>query len=155
GEGSRFFHGDADGRSFYLPPNSAANAAFLTVLRSLLVQDWDADDDGRPETLHLLRGAPGRWLKDGAVLEVGRAPTAFGAVSFRGQQGRERGDVLRPAAPPRRRPERFTARLPLPPGWKVASATCGDAELRLGPGGEVDLPARAERFAVRFRVEPV
>ncbi len=47
GEGSRFLHGDRWGRSFYLPPNSASNATFLTILRYLLVQDWDLDDDGR------------------------------------------------------------------------------------------------------------
>jgi hypothetical protein len=41
GEGSRFLHGDANGRSFYLPPNSSSNAAWLVTLRSLLVQDWD------------------------------------------------------------------------------------------------------------------
>src|SRR5207249_2412271 len=74
GEGSRSFHGDRWGRSFYLPPNSASNAMFLATLRYLLIQDWDLDDDGRPETLRLLFGAPGRWLRDGAVLEVGRAP---------------------------------------------------------------------------------
>ena len=59
GEGSRFLDGDRWGRSFYLPPNSASNAMFLLTLRGLLVQDWDLDDDGRPETLRLLYGAPG------------------------------------------------------------------------------------------------
>ena len=46
GEGSRFFHGDRLGRSFYLPPNSAANATFLTTLRYLLIQDWE-DEAGQ------------------------------------------------------------------------------------------------------------
>lgn len=154
GEGSRFFHGDRDGRSFYLPPNSAANAAFLTVLRYLLVQDWDRDDDGRAETLHLLRGAPGRWLKDGAVLEVNGAPTEFGDVSFRVESRLQRGEVLLTVDPPQRRPERFTARLPLPTGWKVTAAKAGEVELKLGPGAEVELPGR-ERVAVRFRVEAI
>src|SRR5919201_1543007 len=80
GEGSRFFHGDRLGRSMYLPPNSASNAMFLTTLRYLLIQDWD--DDGRPATLRLLYGAPGRWLQDGSVLKVERAPSLFGEVSF-------------------------------------------------------------------------
>ena len=48
GEGSQFLNGDARGRSFYLPPNSASNATVLTTLRYLLIQDWDLDDDGRP-----------------------------------------------------------------------------------------------------------
>ena len=37
GEGSRFFHGDRWGRSFYLPPNSASSTMFLPTLRDLLV----------------------------------------------------------------------------------------------------------------------
>src|SRR5207247_187083 len=82
GEGSRFFHGDRFGRSFYLPPNSASNATFLTTLRYLLVQDWDLNDDGKPDTLRLLYGIPGRWLKDGAKLSLERAPTMFGPMSL-------------------------------------------------------------------------
>ena len=39
GEGSRFFHGDKHGRSFYLPPNTASNATFLTTLRYLLIHE--------------------------------------------------------------------------------------------------------------------
>src|SRR5262249_28062748 len=81
-DGTRFLHGDAQGRSMYLPPNSASNAMFLTTLRYLLIQDWE-DDDGRPDVLRLLYGAPGRWLKDGAVLRVDGAPTRFGPVAFR------------------------------------------------------------------------
>src|SRR5207247_10791392 len=65
GEGSRFLHGDQHGRSFYLPPNSASNATFLTTLRHLLVQDWDLDDDGTPETLRLCDAIPPRWLDNG------------------------------------------------------------------------------------------
>src|SRR5262249_1025890 len=130
------------------------NATFLTVLRYLLIQDWDLDDDGRPETLRLLRGAPGRWLTDGAVLEVEGAPTAFGDVSFRVESRLERGEGLLNVDPPRRRPEHFTARPPLPPGWKVTSAKAGDAELPLD-GGEVELPKGTGRFTVRFGVERV
>src|SRR5262249_54822730 len=78
GEGSRFFHGDQFGRTFYLPPNSTSNAMFLMTLRYLLIQDWDLDDDGRPDTLRLLYGVPARWLKDGAAIQVERAPTMFG-----------------------------------------------------------------------------
>ncbi len=153
GEGSRFPAVDRFGRSFYLPPNSAANAAFLTTLRYLLIQDWDRDDDGRPDTLRLLYGAPGRWLKDGAVLSVGRAPSAFGEVSFRVESALSRGEVRVTVDPPPRRPDHFRVRLPLPPGWKVVSAQVGDDALALGAGGEADLPARGGHLAVRFRVE--
>ena len=75
GEGSRFLHGDKHGRSFYLPPNSASNATFLTTLRYLLIQDWDLDDDGKPETLRLLDAIPPRWITDAKILYVGNAPT--------------------------------------------------------------------------------
>jgi hypothetical protein len=40
-------------RMFYCPPNSAANAHFLSMPRCLLVQDWDLNDDGKPDTLRL------------------------------------------------------------------------------------------------------
>ena len=74
GEGSRFLHGDKHGRSFYLPPNSASNATFLTTLRYLLVQDWDLDDDGKPETLRLFDAIPPRWITDEKILFVQNAP---------------------------------------------------------------------------------
>src|SRR5207302_7541479 len=93
GEGSRFLHGDRFGRSMYLPPNSASNAMFLTTLRYLLVQDWDADD-GRPGVLRLLYGVPSRWLRDGATVRMERAPTTFGHISFRVESKLSQGEVL-------------------------------------------------------------
>ncbi len=152
GEGSRFLHGDKQGRSFYLPPNSASNAAFLTVLRYLLVQDWDLDGDGRPETLRLLYGAPGRWLRDGAVLKVGRAPTAFGEVSLRAESRLGRGEVLVTVEPPPRRPEKLLLRPALPEGWKVVAAQAGDSTLSLAPDGAVDLSSHRKPVTIRFEV---
>jgi hypothetical protein len=151
-EGTRFLHGDRHGRSMYLPPNSASNAMFLTTLRYLLIQDWDGDD-GRPETLRLLYGAPGRWLKDGAQIKVERAPTQFGEVSFRVESKLSRGEVLVHLDAPPRRPAKWLLRLPLPSGWQVVSATVGDAEQKLGKDGAVDLSGREGKFTVRFRVE--
>jgi hypothetical protein len=152
GEGSRFLHGDRRGRSFYLPPNSASNAAFLTVLRYLLVQDWDLDGDGRPETLRLLYSAPGRWLRDGAVLKAERAPTAFGEVSLRAESRLARGAVLVTVEPPPRRPEKLLLRPALPEGWKVVTAQAGGAKLIVGPDGAVDLSSHGRPVTVRFEV---
>ncbi len=152
GEGSRFLHGDRQGRSFYLPPNSASNAAFLTVLRYLLVQDWDLNDDGRPETLRLLYGAPGRWLRAGTVLKVERAPTAFGEVSLRAESRLSRGEVVVTVEPPPRRPEKLLLRPPLPEGWKVVAAQIGGAKLALAPDGAVDLSSHRGAVTVRFAV---
>jgi hypothetical protein len=153
GEGSRFLHGDRFGRSFYLPPNSASNAMFLTTLRYLLVQDWDTDDDGRPDTLRLLYGAPRRWLEDGRVLTMERAPTVFGAVSLRAESRLGRGEVAVTVTPPPRRPEHFLLRVPLPAGWKAVSAEAAEKRLPLAGDGSVVLPPDSGRLTVRFRVE--
>ena len=84
GEGCTLAPVDDGGRFFYCPPNSAGNAHFLSMLRNLLVQDWDLDDDGEPETLRLLFGTSRRWLEDGKQIDVERMPTAFGRVSMCG-----------------------------------------------------------------------
>jgi hypothetical protein len=152
-EGSRFFHGDRHGRSFYLPPNSASNAMFLTTLRYLLIQDWDANDDGRPDTLRLLYGAPERWLRDGAVLEVESAPTMFGPVSLRVESRLSRGEVLATLVAPPHRPDHFQLRLPLPAGWKTSAAESSGTSLPLAAGGVVDLRTYRDRFTLRFRAE--
>ena len=73
-EGNTLAPVDDGGRFFYCPPNSAGNAHFLSMLRNLLVQDWDLDDDGEPETLRLLFGTSRRWLEDGKA-DRGRAGT--------------------------------------------------------------------------------
>ena len=134
GEGSRFLHGDRCGRSFYLPPNSASNATVLTTLRYLLVQDWDLDDDGRPETLRLLYGAPGRWLADGAVLEMTRAPSAFGQLSFRAESRLAAGAVTLTIDAPPRRPDAWLVRLPLPPGGRPPGPRSAVPTCRLARG---------------------
>jgi hypothetical protein len=152
-EGTRFLHGDRFGRSMYLPPNSASNAMFLTTLRYLLIQDWDLDDDGKPDTLRLLYGAPGAWFRDGAVVNVERAPTAFGEVSFRVESRLRRGEVLLEMEAPVRRPDTWLVRLPLPPGWRVTAARLGKTAVALGKDGAVDLSSQTGRFSLRFKVE--
>ena len=86
---------DATLANLYLPPNTASNATFLTTLRYLLIQDWDLDDDGRPETLRLCDAIPPRWLKDGAVIFVDKAPSAFGEVSLRAESRLKDGESIR------------------------------------------------------------
>jgi hypothetical protein len=152
-EGSRFFHGDRHGRSFYLPPNSASNAMLLTTLRYLLIQDWDTDDDGQPDTLRLLYGAPECWLRDGAVLEVESTPTMFGPVSLHVESRMSRGEVLATLVPPPHRPDHFQLRLPLPAGWKTTAAASGGTPLPLAAGRVVDLRTYRVRFTQRFRAE--
>jgi hypothetical protein len=153
GEGSRFLHGDKDGRSFYLPPNSASNATFLTALRYLLIQDWDLDDDGRPETLRLLDAIPPRWLKDGAVIDVQKAPSAFGEVSVRVESRLKDGVVTVTTQAPSRPVGKWLLRLPDPPGYRITGVKIGDVGLKRDADGRVDLTGRTGKFEARFTVE--
>jgi hypothetical protein len=155
GEGSRFFHGDKHGRSFYLPPNSASNATFLTTLRYLLIQDWDLDDDGRPETLRLLDTIPARWLNDGAVLSVEKAPSAFGEVAFRVESKVKQGEVVLEVQTPQRPVSKWTLRLPDPPGYTISGVKVGGDELKRDGDGRVDLTGRTGKFRVTYSVKPV
>jgi hypothetical protein len=153
GEGSRFLHGDCFGRSFYLPPNSASNAMFLETLRYLLIQDWDLDDDGRPETLRLLYGAPSRWLADGCALSVERAPSAFGEISFRIESRLSQGEVLAALEPLVRSPARCMLRLPLPEGWRVTEARDAEGETyALASDGALTITAFKRPLSIRFAV---
>ena len=152
GEGSKFFHGDARGRSFYLPPNSAANAMFLETLRYLMIQDWQ-DEAGRPHELRLLYGVPGRWLDNGKSIKFEKAPTLFGPMSVRTESRLSQGEVLVSIDAPPRPPGKWTLRLPLPPGWHVKSAAIGDQPALLGNTGVVDLTGKTGSIQVRFAVE--
>ncbi|HKB02950.1 MAG TPA: hypothetical protein VKD90_12065 [Gemmataceae bacterium] len=153
GEGSRFLHGDKDGRSFYLPPNSAANATFLTTLRYLLIQDWDLDDDGRPETLRLLDAIPPRWLKDGSVIDLQKAPSAFGEVSVRVESKLKNGVVSVTTQAPVRPVKKWQLRLPDPPAHRITRVWAGEGEIRRDADGRVDLTGRTGPVVVRFEVE--
>src|SRR6185312_7832805 len=73
GESSGIVPLDEFGRQMGLPPNSAANAHFLLMLRYMLVQDYDTNDDGRADTLRLCFATPRRWLEDGKEIVVERA----------------------------------------------------------------------------------
>ncbi len=152
GEGSKFFHGDAKGRSFYLPPNSTANAMFLETLRYLLIQDWQ-DESGKPQELRLLYGAPGRWFADGTKVKFERAPTLFGPVSLRTESRLSQGQVLVEVDAPPRPAAKWTLRVPLPPGWRVKSATVGGQPATFRDGGVVDLTGKMGTFSVRYVVE--
>lgn len=154
GEGSRFLHGDAHGRSFYLPPNTAGNATFLTTLRYLLIQDWDVDDDGKPETLRLCDAIPPRWLKDGAVIAVGNAPSAFGEVSLRVESRLADGEVVAKLTAPPRPVGKWTLRLPDPQGYAITGVQVGADQLMRDADGRVDLTRRTGSFEVRFAVAP-
>lgn len=135
---------DEGGRFFYCPPNTSANGQWLSVLRNILVQDWDTGEDGRPDTLRLAFGTPKRWLEDGKTIKVERAPTAFGPVSYQIESHLSKGHVNAVVQlPPRRLAPMvdilFRARVP--DGWHVngAKTKSGSMTMRSQQTGTVDL----------------
>jgi hypothetical protein len=155
GEASKFEHGDLCGRSFYLPPNSTSNASWMSLLRRLLVQDWDLDEDSKPDALRLLYGAPRRWLADGKEIRIDKAPTMFGEVSCRVESHLSEGFVDVYVTPPPRPPKIFTLRIPLPAGWQAAGVQVDGADRPLENGDAVSLAGDAKATKVRFRVNLV
>ena len=152
GEGTSLDPLDKHGRPMYLPPCTAGNAFFLWTLRYLLVQDWDTDDDGRPDTLRLLYAVPRRWLRDGAVIRFERAPTAFGNLSLETESKLSQGELLVRIALPPRRPKRTLLRARVPEGWKAVSANVGGTPLTVDESGVVDLSEQIGPITVRFQV---
>jgi len=154
GEGCTLKPVDDGGRFFYCPPNSAGNAHFLTMLRNLLVQDLDLDDDGEPETLRLLFGTSRRWLADGEKLAIERAPTAFGPVSIGAESQLAAGHVTAVAELPSRNvPKQILLRARVPEGWRVTAARIGSDDLKVDDRGTVELTGRNGTVTVRFAVK--
>ncbi|MSU58798.1 MAG: hypothetical protein EXS35_11630 [Pedosphaera sp.] len=153
GEGCSLDPVDDGGRIFYCPPNSAANAHFLSMLRYALVQDWDLDGDGKPETLRLCFATPKRWLEDGKVINVERAPTAFGQMSVRLESKLNAGEVVAEVELPHRDvPKQTLLRARVPDGWRVTGAECSGKKLAVDGKGTVDISAFKGRQTVRFAV---
>jgi len=142
------------GRQFYCPPNSAGNAFWLQMLRNLLVEDLDLDEDGQPDTLRLLFATPKRWLADGQTILVERAPTAFGPVSMRVESKLSEGKVTATVdLPQRNRPRQTALRIRVPDGWRVASAQAEGRQLDVDERGTVELSALKGKAVIEFKVK--
>ena len=152
GEASGLDPLDRHGRGLYLPPNSAGNGLFLWLLRNLVVQDRDSDDDGRPDALRLLFATPRPWLEQGKVIKLRRAPTAFGEVSLEARSRLEQGEVVVRAVLPPRPAKRILLRARLPAGWEATAASLGDRSLPVDGGGSVDLSGAKGEITVSFQV---
>ena len=151
-EGASLLPLAGNGRQMYLPPNSAANANFLEPLRYLLIQDYDMNDDGTPETLRLGFATPRRWLKDAQEIRIERAPTAFGEISFTIKSDLANHIVTADVDLPERvRPASTLLRLRLPDGRRIESAKAGDVELKL-VGETIDLSALKGQVSIRATV---
>ena len=156
GEGCSLAPVDAGGRFFYCPPNSAANAHFLSMLRALLVQDSNPNEQGKPETLRLLFATPRRWLEDGKTIKVERAPTAFGPVSVVMHSRLSQGEVVAEVnLPQRQRPGQTLLRARVPDGWKVESASAAGQALVADERGTVDISALTGAASIQFHVRKI
>ena len=137
------------GRGMYLPPNAAANAAFLETLRLLLVHETPAGID-------LAFSTPRGWLAPGKRVAVTNAPTAFGPVSFAIETHERFADVT-VEPPARSRPRTLRIRLRLPAGERIA---IGHARRPAVPacrrGDRHDRPLRPQRdIAAAGRAAPL
>ncbi|MDH7480655.1 MAG: hypothetical protein QHH26_01605 [Armatimonadota bacterium] len=151
GEGTCPLPRDEFGRQISLPPNSASNAFFLWMLRYILIQDWDTDDDRKPDTLRLMFATPRRWMEDGKVIKVERAPTAFGEVSMTMTSYLSKGEVVAEVTAPPEPPKHMLIRCRLPDGWKVVSAKVGNRSLDVDGQGTVDITGLKGKFSVSFK----
>ncbi len=153
GEGSSLRSLDEHGRLFYCPPNSAGNAHFMWMLRTLLVQDWDLNEDGRPDTLRLLFATPRPWLEDGKRIVIERAPTEFGEVSLTVDSQLQAGKVVVRFTPPPQAPAKTLLRLRLPAGWTITQATAGNKPVLLVSPDTADVTAQREPVTLEFSVK--
>jgi hypothetical protein len=136
----------------YLPPNGAANAAFLAKLRLLLVHER-RDAAGRPRGLELAYATPRRWLLPGRQIAVRNAPTSFGPVSFSLAATREAVGVS-VDVPERARPRAVRLRLRLPSRSRITAVLLdGRPYSRFDQRtGTIDLSGRRGRIQLEVRL---
>ena len=137
GEGVRFAGGDTRGRYFHLPPNSTSSANWLTLLRFLMIQEWDFNNDQDYETLRLLDATPRAWLADGQTLTISKAPTRFGLVSLKLKSEISKGMISLTGHLPKTGSLKTTIQFRLPGGYRAESIKTGD---------RVIMPAADQRF---------
>jgi hypothetical protein len=123
------------------------------VLRNLLVQDWDLDEDGKPETLRLLYGVPRRWLEDGKRIDLVKAPTAFGEMALHVKSNLKAGNVEVQIQLPPRPMKTVLLRAPLPEAWKVEAVAVDGKESKLIGGDAVDLSGKTGKLKILLRVK--
>lgn len=155
GEGSTLQPVDDGGRFFYCPPNTAGNGHFLTMLRNLLIQDWDSDDDGQPDTLRLMAATPRQWLDDGQVIQFQSAPTAFGPVSCTMASRLADGEIVAEVNLPDMNREPATSillRARVPAGYRCVGAHCNGKAIVVDGQGSVELAGQRGDLRVVFDV---
>lgn len=147
---------DQFGRPMYMPPTCSGSALFLWQLRTMLVQDYDLDNNGEPETLRLLYATPRKWLENGKTITVTGAPTSFGKVSVRVESKLSMGEVNAQVSLPENSNTKNTyLRIRLPEGWKINSAKAGASILKVDQTGAVDISGLKGENNIEFKVTPL
>jgi hypothetical protein len=107
----RWTHGQ-----YFGPPST--DGAWCELFRNMLVREVD------DHTLLLAQATPRKWLEDGLKIEVQKAPTYFGPVSFHMESRAREGKLLatiefeRPS-----RPQSLLIRFRHPEGKPIRSVT--------------------------------
>lgn len=143
------------GRSLGMPPNTTSQMFLATLLRHMLVFDFDSLEDGRTDTLRLAFSTPRAWLDEGKEIVVRDMPTAFGTVGYAltSRITSRKSIDARVSLPERRAPESVHLRLRVPaaPGRRLRAVTVnGRMHPRFDPATEtIDLSGLAGDVALR------
>jgi hypothetical protein len=101
---------------YFGPPST--DGAWFELYRNMLVRELD---DG---SLLLLQATPRKWLADGGQIEVERAPTYYGAVSFTVESRAAAGSLVATVdVPIRRPPQKLFVRFRHPEAKPIQSVT--------------------------------
>ncbi|MFN3422739.1 MAG: hypothetical protein ACK40X_13565, partial [Armatimonadota bacterium] len=153
-EGTGLIPLDEFGRAMYLPPNSASNAFFLQMLRHLLVQELDTDDDGVADTLRLLFATPRHWMEDGGQIELKNLPTHFGEISLKARSELKKGTItVVVELPTQQTPHRTLLRLRVPRQYRIQTATIGKSTLPRIDDETLDISGYQGRIVIRCTCE--
>jgi hypothetical protein len=135
----RWMHGQ-----YFGPPST--DGSWFELYRDMLLRE--ADD----RTLFIGQATPRKWLEDGKVIEVSRAPTYFGDISFRIESHSAAGEIKASVEVPHRRPPAvLLVRLRQPEGRQMRRVTVNGREWRgFDPQNElvrIENPA-SERYEI-------
>lgn len=143
-------------RAMYLPPEPPANAMLLRTLRTMLLYEYDQNEDGIYGQLWLLSSTPRGWLANGKSIRLDHMPSRFGRVSLRLsshlRQQRLTGSLQLPAGIAGKKVLVFL-RLPHPCAVKQAHTAQGALLPVMMAYGDPVLQAPAQPGRLDFNVE--
>jgi len=120
----RWTHGQ-----YFGPPST--DGAWFELFRNMLVRELD------DHTLLLAQATPRKWLENALKIEVQRAPTYFGPVSFRIESRAKAGSILATVEfEKQRRPQSLLIRLRHPEGKPMRSVTVDGQNWKEFDGGK-------------------